>query len=212
MSSSVRALPLRIRLLTLIAALYTLKLRAGAFELIQKTEQSQLIPRSFFSELFIHLSLFLGFPAMLDGLERLHMLRAGGRTRESSASRPSALRARGIGTLRRVYGDQASKLLDHLDDLEPGLGKRISEDAYGTVMARSGLNLAERELVNVVVLFIEGYHRQLYSHLRGAMRVGVSPGMLKDVLRLAAKTARKDVRRAISTVEDIVRLRPVRSL
>jgi 4-carboxymuconolactone decarboxylase len=115
-------------------------------------------------------------------------------------------------TLRKVYGDQTPKLLEHLDDLLPGLGMRIAEDAYGTVMARPGLTLAERELVNVIVLFIEGYHRQLYSHLRGSLRSGVSPAVLKSVLRSAGKIAKLDVRRPLATVDDIVRSRSARSL
>ena len=210
MACSGSTLPTRVRLLTQIAALYALRRRAKAFDLVRMSIQSRTTPKSFFSELFIHLSLFLGYPAMLDGLERLHALTATSHARQSDSRDAVALRARGMATLRKVYGKQAAKLLEHLDDLQPGLGKRITEHAYGTVMARTGLSLAERELATVVVLFIEGYQRQLYSHIRGALRTGVSPATLKAVLRCAGRTARKDVRKAISTVDEIVRTQTMR--
>lgn len=212
MSSRRRSLPTRTHLLTLITALYAHGHRAKAFDFIRTSLQSAAIPKRFFSELFTHLSLFLGYPAMLDGLERLHVLTPQGHSTRINPRRLPTLRSRGMGTLRKVYGNQSAKLLQHLEALQPGLGKRIAEDAYGTVMARRGLSLAEREIVNVVALFIGGYRRQLYSHLRGALRSGVRPAVLKSVLRSAGKIAQKDVQREISVVDEIIRNRSKGSL
>ena len=88
--------------------------------------------------------------------------------------------------LERIYGQQTPKLLRHLDNVHPGLGHRITQDAYGLIMNRDGMTLPERELANVVVLYAHGFDRQLYSHLRGALRVGVSKRTLKSVILLAA--------------------------
>ncbi len=72
----------------------------------------------------------------------------------------------------------------------------ITEQVYGAVFARSGMSLAERELVNVTVLVIGGFERQLYSHLRGALRVGISGRSLKRALQFLNSRFHVDVRRA----------------
>lgn len=88
--------------------------------------------------------------------------------------------------LEQIYGGQSSKLLQNLDDLYPGLGHRITKDAYGHIMNPAGLSLPERELADIVILYAHGFGRQLYSHLRGARRVGSSEKTLKSVIMLTA--------------------------
>ncbi|HEX9615329.1 MAG TPA: carboxymuconolactone decarboxylase family protein, partial [Bacteroidota bacterium] len=44
-----------------------------------------------------------------------------------------------------------------------------------------------REIVNVVVLSLQGLERQLLSHLRGALRTGISIEELREILTLAGK-------------------------
>ena len=118
---------------------------------------------------------------------------------------PKTARAEGLRNLRRVYGAQTNKLLRHLKRIEPSLPRRVVEEAYGRVMSRSGLSLAERELINVVVLFIQSYERQLFSHLRGALKNGVSPDALRTVLQLAATRRKLDTKSAFETIGRIDR-------
>jgi alkylhydroperoxidase/carboxymuconolactone decarboxylase family protein YurZ len=68
-------------------------------------------------------------------------------------------------------------------------------------MNRSGLTLQEREMANVVVLFIQGYDRQLYSHLRGALRVGVQKKTLESIILLSAETANMSAKRALALLK-----------
>jgi alkylhydroperoxidase/carboxymuconolactone decarboxylase family protein YurZ len=70
-------------------------------------------------------------------------------------------------------------------------------------MGRPGLPLADREVINVVILFLDGFEPQLYSHLRGALRVGVKPRTLHSVLLLAASIASKNPRTAIQILRCI---------
>lgn len=66
------------------------------------------------------------------------------------------------------------------------------------------MRLSERGLVNVVVLFIQGFERQLFSHLRGALMVGVKPRTLKAVLVMTARAASKNTQEAMKTVDLLV--------
>jgi 4-carboxymuconolactone decarboxylase len=198
-----RSLPIRFRLLVIVSALYATRNRAKAFLYIKRTLRQRRLPASFFSELFIHLSLFLGYPAMLDGLERLASLRANKSRKNAFRRKRGVAIAEGRSILTMIYGEQTGKLVIGLEKLEKGLALRITEDAYGTIMARQGLHLSEREVINVVVLFIEGYKRQLYSHLRGALRVGVKPRTLKSLLALVGQLVNQDARPAMETVDRI---------
>lgn len=141
---------------------------------------------------------------MLDSLEMLAVLDRNKRRRVVSSVRRADARRRGVENVRKISGDQATKLIARLDELLPGLAERITEDAYGRIMSRRELRLSERELVNVVVLFIQGFERQLFSHLRGALRVGVKPRTLKAVLVMAANAASKNAQEAMKTVDLLV--------
>lgn len=77
MPTQSRSLPIRFRLFAIVSALYATRDRAKAFVHVERSLRQRSVPASFFSELFIHLSLFLGYPTMLDGLERLAFLRVG---------------------------------------------------------------------------------------------------------------------------------------
>ena len=193
----------RTRLLTTISSLYTIREREQAFRIVERAIARKSYPVRFFSEIFIQYSLFLGYPAMLDGLERLSAIRRERKTRLITSRKRNAIARKGARILRQIYGDQTEKLIARLDKLEKGLGNRITKDAYGAIMGRPGLPLADREIVNVVVLFIDGFEPQLYSHLRGAIRVGVKPRILRSVLLLAAHIAARSPRRAIHMLNRI---------
>lgn len=107
---------------------------------------------------------------MLDGLEqmvfdKLLPPRSGAQRVFSGKSS-----SRGKKILQYVYGSQVSKLLAGLRRLENSIPNMITTNVYGAVFARPGMSLRERELVNVAVLTVQGLERQLYSHLRGALR------------------------------------------
>ena len=197
-----RSLSRRSFVLVKISALYALRERVKARAIVLRELRSGKPSPRFFSELFIHLSLFLGYPAMLDGLETVADA-SPQRRRRSLRAQESTAHKHGKQILERIYGQQAPKLLRHLDDLYPGLGHRITQDAYGRIMNRDGLTLPERELANVVVLYAHGFDRQLYSHLRGALRVGVSKKTLKSVILLTADIVAKASKQTLDTIDKL---------
>jgi 4-carboxymuconolactone decarboxylase len=197
-----KVLSRRILILVKVSALYSKAEREKAHRIVHRELSRGGLSPTFFSELFIHLSLFLGYPATLDGLESLahgspHRRSRTPKTRSSDADK------HGKRILKRIYGQQTTKLLQHLDDLYPGLAKRITQDAYGLIMNRVGLTLPERELANVVVLYAHGFDRQLYSHLRGAVRVGINKNTLKTVILVTAKIIGKRSKQTLETIDRI---------
>jgi 4-carboxymuconolactone decarboxylase len=92
-------------------------------------------------------------------------------------------RARGLAILSAINPDSAAVQMAALADIAPELSDWVTDFAYGTVYARSGLGLKERELVTVAALAAMGNApAQLRAHLRGARRAGCSQTELIEVL------------------------------
>lgn len=156
--------------------------RTSAYKTMRQGIVRERLPRRMFSELFFHLSLFLGFPAMIESLEELYRIHPKQKQPTGKQLRQN-IHSDGRRLFERIYGDQTRRVLEHLNKLHPDLSERIVHDAYGRVLSRKGLTLRERELVNVAVLCIQGFRPQLYSHIRGAFRVGISADALKSLFR-----------------------------
>lgn len=187
----------------LIAALLTIGKRQEAFSAMKRAIENDKLPRKFFSELLLHLSLFLGFPVMLDGLEKLYVISPTKQRLNLKQPSKNMLRRKGIGIVTRIYGEQTQRLLKNFNVLHPELSERIVEDAYGRILSRKGLTLQERELINVTVLSIQGYHRQLFSHLRGAVRVGVPHKKITITLQKVRTISKINISEALKMLAEI---------
>lgn len=170
----------RERMVVMLSAMYASGRRQQADRVIREGISLPGVTKRFLEELFIHLSLVLGFPAMLDGLERLRRLGISA----SSSQRIPASGPGGMKPLSRVYGRQTGKLLRNLQQLHPEVRTWILRDVYGRVFTRTGMRLRERELINVVVLAVQGLDRQLQSHVRGALRAGISRNALREAFSM----------------------------
>ena len=51
-------------------------------------------------------------------------------------------------------------------------------EGYGKVLSRPGLDIATRELAIVAFLTVDNRPKQLMSHIRGALRVGVTTAQI----------------------------------
>lgn len=100
---------------------------------------------------------------------------------------------------------QARELsLRQLWTLHPDLVNWIVEDAFGKVFSRPGLSLKEREMANVAVLCMQEYGPQLYSHLRGALLVGVTPACLRQSLNALARLKGVSARNAEQSLDELL--------
>ncbi|HEY6951555.1 MAG TPA: carboxymuconolactone decarboxylase family protein [Bacteroidota bacterium] len=185
------------------AALFAAGLRNRASAMMRKGITETGLPETMFAELCLHLSLLLGFPAMLDGLARLREITPRKDAIEPLRDRNRDSHKRGMQTLRTIYGTALPRLMTNLESLHAIVPDIILRDVYGKIISRPGLSLRERELVNVAVLSIQGLDDQLFSHLRGALRVGVPAGALREVIRGSAKLARTDSRQPLKMLSTL---------
>ncbi len=92
---------------------------------------------------------------------------------------------RGRERLREVHGERSLATIESLGDL----GHLIVEVAYGDVYSRPGLTVRERQIASVAALVATGRSSQLPVHLRSALRAGLSPEELQEVLIQTATIA-----------------------
>ena len=146
------------------------------------------ISRTLLYETFLQVYLFDGFPAAVEGLTLLQRVWPEAATeRKSGAGETSTtdgLRAAGEVLCRRIYGDNYFRLMEQTVRLSPELNEWFLVEGYGKVLSRGILDIRIRELVIVALLLEKNYPRQLHSHLRGALNVGVEPQLLKTVLEI----------------------------
>lgn len=97
--------------------------------------------------------------------------------------------ARGQELQAAVYRGNVEKLRANLERVSPQLALWTVLVGYGLVMSRPGLPPHYRELLEVGVLSVQGFSRQLYSHLRGALNLGSTPEVVDLVLEIVRGAA-----------------------
>ena len=146
---------------------------------------AQAAPPGQVEEVVLQSYLFCGFPRALNAARewrRVAPSPAPPTDEADDVGLGSQWRERGERTLAAVYGDMYDKLRLNVRDLHPALDAWMVVDGYGKVLSRPGLDLPRRELCVVAVCAAMGQDRQLHSHLRGALNVGVAADTLRDVL------------------------------
>jgi 4-carboxymuconolactone decarboxylase len=136
-------------------------------------------------EVVLQSYLFCGFPRALNAARewrRVAPSPAPASDEADDVGRGAEWRERGEQTLAAVYGDMYDKLRLNVRDLHPALDAWMVVDGYGKVLSRPALDLPRRELCIVAACAAMGQDRQLHSHLRGALNVGVAPDTLRDAL------------------------------
>ena len=97
------------------------------------------------------------------------------KTEETNAQRYE----RGEARLLEVDGREGKRDVDALGDL----GRYIYEFGYGDIYSREGRSLRDRELAAVAMLTVlGGREEQLSLHIGSAMRVGLTPEEIREVI------------------------------
>ncbi|TVR61973.1 MAG: carboxymuconolactone decarboxylase family protein [Gemmatimonadales bacterium] len=148
-------------------------------------------------EVLVQSYLFIGFPGALNALSVWREF-SGWPASPPMEDDPLTRARRGEAVCRQVYGGQYERLRRNVRELHPDLDRWMVEEGYGKVLGRPGLDLPERELCIAALLAVLGAPVQLYSHLRGALEVGVGPdeveAMLREVADVMPPTEMEEVR------------------
>jgi 4-carboxymuconolactone decarboxylase len=86
-------------------------------------------------------------------------------------------REAGLEVMREIFGEEVTEAIEeNFKAISPGFSDYTVEAAFGDIYTRPGLDLKQRQLLNVAVMTsIGGADRALAVHMRGALNVGVEP-------------------------------------
>jgi 4-carboxymuconolactone decarboxylase len=74
------------------------------------------------------------------------------------------------------------RAFENADELSMPFQELATEFAWGSVWTREGLSLRERSLMTMAMCIALNRPRELQIHLRGALRNGVQPELLPEIL------------------------------
>ena len=166
----------------------------AAAELLKAWQQRQLSMEPL-REAALQLFLVAGFQVSLEAFFQIEEIC---QSIPSSAceevENQSAIRwyERGLSLQQKVYARNTVKLRKNLTHLSPELSQWTVLIGYGLVLSRPGLNAGLRELLEVAVLAAQGFPRQLHSHFRGALNLGVPPQRVELLLDAIAPFVTED--------------------
>jgi 4-carboxymuconolactone decarboxylase len=154
------------------------------------------VPAEWVEELLLQSYLFAGFPRALNAMREWRRIRDGS-VADVEPGTPDAWRAAGEASCAAVYGDMYERLRGNIRALHPLLDEWMIVEGYGKVLSRPGLDLGRRELCIVAACAATNQDRQLHSHLRGALNVGVEPTVVDAALEAIADVLGDERARAV---------------
>ena len=93
------------------------------------------------------------------------------------------LHARGMEVRREVLGDaHVDRAIERTSALTVDFQDLITRYAWGEIWSRPGLDRRTRSLLTLAVLVAMGREHELELHIRAAVRNGVTPDEIKEVL------------------------------
>ena len=176
--------------LILLAALSVLWLKPQPPEarLLLARYRDRNFPLDALRETALQLFLIAGFQVSLEAAFQIHEVFGRGlEEHDTELADMDAQKwlARGYTLQSHVYRTNVEKLRANLSAISPELEKWTVLVGYGLVLSRDGIPVHFRELIEVAVLAVQGFTRQLHSHLRGALNLNASPLEVELALLIA---------------------------
>lgn len=158
-----------------------------AFALIAREAHVAGVSRRRLIEIVLQSHLFLGYPAMIEGMRLLADIPGSRPGRNSVPTSYSPQQCQkwhreGMIKIRRLYGQQFDRLVQYINSFSPQVLTWMVNDGYGRVLSRSGASFELRELSTVAALTVTGYANQLGAHVRGTLNLGVAPELVADTI------------------------------
>lgn len=96
-------------------------------------------------------------------------------------------RERGFQTRREVLGDEhVDRAIANTTEFTAAFQDLITRYAWGDVWSRPGLDRRTRSCITLTALTALNHHEELAMHVRAALRNGVTPAEIGEVLLQAA--------------------------
>jgi 4-carboxymuconolactone decarboxylase len=90
---------------------------------------------------------------------------------------------RGLEVRRAVLGDEhVDRAIARTTDFTAEFQDLITRYAWGEIWTRPGLDRRTRSCITLTALVAGGHEQELAMHLRGALRNGLTPDEIKEVL------------------------------
>jgi 3-oxoadipate enol-lactonase / 4-carboxymuconolactone decarboxylase len=97
--------------------------------------------------------------------------------------RPAAARTNGMATRRAVLGDaHVDRALANTSELTAAFQDFLTRYAWGEVWSRPGLARRDRSIATLAAVVTLGAEEEIAMHVRGALRNGLTPAELAEVL------------------------------
>jgi 4-carboxymuconolactone decarboxylase len=89
----------------------------------------------------------------------------------------------GMKVRREVLGDEhVDRAVERTTDFTADFQDLITRYAWGEIWSRPGLDRRARSCITLTALVALGRHEELALHVRGALRNGLTPDEIKEVL------------------------------
>ncbi len=90
---------------------------------------------------------------------------------------------RGITTRREVLGDEhVDRAIERTTEFTAEFQDLITRYAWGEIWSRPGLDRRTRSCMTLTALVALGREEELAMHVRAALRIGLTPDEIKEVL------------------------------
>ena len=90
---------------------------------------------------------------------------------------------RGMEVRREVLGDEhVDRAIERTNEFTSDFQDLITRYAWGEVWSRPGLDRRTRSCITLTALVALGREEELAMHVRAALRIGVTPDEIKEVL------------------------------
>jgi 3-oxoadipate enol-lactonase/4-carboxymuconolactone decarboxylase len=94
---------------------------------------------------------------------------------------------RGMEVRREVLGDEhVDRAVDRTSDFTREFQELITRYAWGEIWTRPGLDRRMRSAITLTALIARGHDEELAMHVRAALRNGLTPDEIKEVLLQSA--------------------------
>jgi len=90
---------------------------------------------------------------------------------------------RGMGVRREVLGDEhVDRAIERTTEFTADFQDLITRYAWGEIWSRPGLDRRTRSSITLTALVALGREEELAMHVRAALRIGLTPDEIKEVL------------------------------